>query len=135
MMTYTTIRHHVTPDGARQPSMTFDLLAGGLAGTTSWLATVPLDVIKTRIQSDPLTVGGRYVASGIRQCVIDGWRAGGWRVFYRGLGATCLRAFPVNAVTLVVYSKSLMFLHDHASSLSIDDSAARGSTPVLSVAS
>jgi len=109
MTSYTAMRRRWTPDGQRHPSLWLDLFAGGIAGMASWITTIPLDVLKTRIQSDDPS---KRTYSGIRHCLVTSWRADGVRVFWRGLGATCLRAFPTNAVTLVVYSKSLVFLQD-----------------------
>ncbi|ORX57640.1 mitochondrial carrier [Hesseltinella vesiculosa] len=39
----------------------------------------------------------------IRDCVVRSYRSEGISVFFRGLGPTVLRAFPVNAVTFWVY--------------------------------
>lgn len=67
-------------------------LAGGLAGATSWLATAPLDVIKSVYQSDisadpprPLRIARQV------------WRASGFRGFYRGMLPAIARSTPSNA--------------------------------------
>jgi hypothetical protein len=109
MTTYSAIRHHSTSPGHHHPSLAYDLLAGGTAGVASWLVTMPLDVIKSRLQSDCLTTP-RY--SGVINCLMLSWKADGLTVFWRGIGVTCLRAFPTNAVTLVIYSKSLALLQN-----------------------
>jgi hypothetical protein len=115
MTSYTAMRRLFTPEGHRHPSIFLDLIAGGTAGIASWITTVPLDVLKTRIQSDDLA--NRRYTGGIRHCLVFSWLTDGARVFWRGLGATCLRAFPANAVTLIVYSKTLAFLQDSATEL------------------
>ncbi|XP_050474171.1 mitochondrial basic amino acids transporter-like isoform X1 [Bombus huntii] len=69
------------------------LLAGGLAGTASWVISYPLDVIKSRIQAD----GNRY--AGLIDCVRQSVKTEGYSCLYRGLSSTIVRAFPTNAVT------------------------------------
>ena len=92
---------YMTPDGADVQTM---LLAGGLSGMLSWLVNIPIDVIKSRLQVDDFA-HPKY--AGTWDCVVKSHRASGWRIFWRGLPVTCMRAFPVNAVTFAVYSTSL----------------------------
>lgn len=73
------------------------LLAGGLAGTVSWIFTYPIDVIKSRLQAD---CTGRY--SGAVDCLQQSLRDEGYRCLFRGLNSTIIRAFPTNAATFVV---------------------------------
>lgn len=73
------------------------LLAGGLAGTVSWVISYPLDVIKSRIQAE---TGGRY--SGALDCLRKSVKTEGYTCLYRGLNSTILRAFPTNAATFAV---------------------------------
>jgi Mitochondrial carrier protein len=122
MTSYTSMRRLFTPDGQRHPSIGLDLVAGGTAGIASWITTIPIDVVKTRIQSEDLA--NRRYSGGIRHCFASSWKADGARVFCRGLSATCLRAFPTNAVTLVIYSKALAFFK--ASSAAPSTTAASG---------
>ena len=87
-----------------KPTTASLLLAGGLAGVLSWIGNIPFDVVKSRLQADNLE-NPRY--SGYWDCVRKSYRDEGWRVFWRGLPVTCLRAFPTNAVTLAVYSTTM----------------------------
>lgn len=83
-------------------------IAGGFAGAITWAVVYPVDVIKTRIQTAPLTtprsdltmwkVGGNIV------------RKQGWRCLFRGLGITLVRAFPVNATLFPIYEFTLLQL-------------------------
>ncbi|CAO3583234.1 unnamed protein product [Absidia cylindrospora] len=109
------------------------LLAGGMAGTISWASIYPIDVVKSRLQmqvigdvvsakaisgsshtveeSLALNPGGEsrrmmvvqrpYVS--IKDCVVRSYQTEGMQVFFRGLGPTILRGFPVNAVTFWIY--------------------------------
>ncbi|OWF47200.1 solute carrier family 25 member 45-like [Mizuhopecten yessoensis] len=82
-----------------------DFIAGGCAGSITWFSIMPIDVVKSRYQADLL---GQY--NGPLDCAVKSYKAEGLRVFYRGCAVTCVRAFPVNAVTFVVYSQILQYL-------------------------
>lgn len=73
------------------------LLAGGLAGTASWVISYPLDVIKSRMQAESRS---RY--TGALDCFRQSVNAEGYGCLYRGLNSTILRAFPTNAATFAV---------------------------------
>lgn len=96
------------------------LLCGGIAGVVTWASVFPLDVIKTRLQAQPLP-GARLVANPPERQTLLGnqthnqtpsssrvlnsieitkqaYRSEGLSVFYRGFGVCSLRAFIVNAV-------------------------------------
>ncbi|KAF2356049.1 Mitochondrial substrate/solute carrier [Trinorchestia longiramus] len=81
------------------------LIAGGVAGAASWLANYPIDVIKSRIQSDGAFGPSRY--NGIVDCFKTSVREEGWSVLTRGLNSTLLRAFPTNAATFFVVTSVL----------------------------
>ncbi|XP_053596008.1 mitochondrial basic amino acids transporter [Microplitis demolitor] len=84
------------------------LIAGGLAGTASWIFTYPIDVIKSRIQADQ---NGRY--KNIVDCFKKSLKDDGLRCLFRGLNSTILRAFPSNAVTFTVVHWTLrLFNYD-----------------------
>jgi solute carrier family 25 (mitochondrial carnitine/acylcarnitine transporter), member 20/29 len=84
------------------------LISGGIAGVITWASIYPLDVIKTRIQTQsssslgpndttPL-LGRDEPARGSLQTAQHIYRSEGLRAFYRGLGVCSVRAFIVNAV-------------------------------------
>ena len=82
-----------------------DLVSGGVAGSLTWFSIIPFDVIKSRYQAD---FSGEY--KGFVHCAKELYKEGGIRIFYSGCLVTCLRAFPVNAVTFLVYSQTLKYL-------------------------
>ena len=86
------------------------LVAGGLAGILSWIATYPCDVIKSRFQAD---LGGVYRSS--THCAIMSYRAEGWQMFFQGMSSTIIRAFPTNAATFgaVVLFARLVYGEDN----------------------
>jgi len=88
-------------------------MAGGLAGTLSWLLIYPADVIKTRIQID----GSKYDYS-LRKCCRAMLREsnGHYKIFFKGFTPTLVRAFPVNAITFFVVRKTFDVYENHFSS-------------------
>jgi solute carrier family 25 (mitochondrial carnitine/acylcarnitine transporter), member 20/29 len=94
------------------------LLCGGLAGIVTWASIFPLDVVKTRVQTQPFVFGhettpllsggprrqGRaYERFGAREAAKRAYQDGGVSVFFRGLTVCSIRAFVVNAVQWAVY--------------------------------
>lgn len=92
------------------------LLCGGIAGVVTWASVFPLDVIKTRVQTQawipsgetsPLLVPGNSNGAQRRAGAIEvakvTYAEGGIRPFFRGLTVCSLRAFMVNAVQWAVY--------------------------------
>jgi len=80
-------------------------LYGGLAGEVLWLASYPLDVIKSKMQTDGFGAGQKYKT--MRDCFAQTWRAGGMGGFWKGLGPTLLRAMPVSAGTFAVVEMTM----------------------------
>ena len=82
-----------------------DMIIGAMAGTAFWLAALPGDRLKSTYQSD---LEGRYRSP--RQLAKSVWQAEGIRGLYRGLAPTIMRAVPSNAIVIVVYEKTRVFL-------------------------
>lgn len=88
----------LTRTSSNQPISTLHiLLAGGLAGSASWVISYPIDVIKSRIQAEN---SNHY--TGALDCLKKSVRAEGYTCLFRGLNSTILRAFPTNAATFGV---------------------------------
>jgi len=106
--------HEVCADGgggarARgEPPMWVTLAGGGLAGMLSWALALPLDVIKSRVQSAPLDAPTPRVLAVARALYAEAGLAG----FFKGALPCILRAVPVNAVTFLVYDKTLRLLKE-----------------------
>jgi solute carrier family 25 carnitine/acylcarnitine transporter 20/29 len=100
------------------------LLCGGLAGVITWASIFPLDVIKTRVQTQVLhpvpTQGGEQSAllqpnaqkprMTSLEIAKQAYRTEGAGVFFRGLGICSVRAFVVNAVQWAVYEWMMKML-------------------------
>lgn len=70
---------------------------------------MPLDVVKSRIQSDN-PFQPQY--KGMFHCFQKSYKMDGWRVFTKGIGVVALRAFPVNGAVFMTYEKSLKFFRE-----------------------
>ena len=88
-----------------QPAINF--WAGGLSSQIFWLSSYPFDVVKQRIITDPLggTLGdgmprfyGRW-----RPAARDVLMRDGIKGYWRGFVPCIVRAFPANAIALLVF--------------------------------
>lgn len=93
-----------------RPSAFYTLMAGGFAGTFSWLVSFPVDVVKSRLQIDGMDGKAKY--NGAIDCMKQSYKSEGWKFFTRGLGPTLLRAFPMNAVCFLVVSYVMKFFNE-----------------------
>nr|QKK35461.1 mitochondrial MC09 [Starmerella bombicola] len=81
---------------------------GGVAGIAMWLSVYPIDVIKSRFQTDSLSPKDRRFTS-IMQCYRD-TVANGYKGIFKGFTPTLLRAVPVNAITFLAFDYSRRLL-------------------------
>ncbi|KZT06004.1 mitochondrial carrier, partial [Laetiporus sulphureus 93-53] len=93
-----------TPYEITTPTANF--LSGGLASFAFWLMGIPADNVKNRMMSTSLSQS-RPTFLAIARSI---YALGGVRGFYRGLGPTLVRAFPVNASALWVYEGLMRLL-------------------------
>ncbi|XWS12622.1 hypothetical protein CRYUN_Cryun37aG0105900 [Craigia yunnanensis] len=86
--------------------MGIGIVSGGLGGVAFWSAVLPLDVVKTIIQTAPdkcsptnpfQVLNSIYMRAGLRGC-------------YAGLGPTIVGAFPVNAAAIVTWELAMKLL-------------------------
>lgn len=100
------------------------LLCGGLTGVITWASIFPLDVVKTRVQTQipqplsPTDVERHALLPSqtqrerlnALQVAREAYRSEGLSVFFRGLGICSVRAFVVNAVQWAVYEWMMQLL-------------------------
>ncbi|KAL7041396.1 hypothetical protein ACKWTF_000755 [Chironomus riparius] len=92
------------------PSAFYTLMAGGLAGTFSWVISFPVDVVKSRLQVDGMDGKPKY--NGAMDCIRKSYEAEGAAFLTRGLNSTLLRAFPMNAVCFLVVTYVMKFFQN-----------------------
>jgi len=80
------------------------LVGGALAGFGFWGIFYPLEVVKTRMQSDDADIAKRRYKS-LADCTRQTYSEGGIQAFYKGYTPAIVRAIPVNAaIFCVVFS-------------------------------
>jgi solute carrier family 25 carnitine/acylcarnitine transporter 20/29 len=75
------------------------MVFGGMSGVVSWLPVYPIDVLKSRIQSDP--TGKAY--TGLMDAAVKSVKAEGPFVLYRGCLPVLLAAVPLHGTVFMVY--------------------------------
>jgi solute carrier family 25 carnitine/acylcarnitine transporter 20/29 len=100
---------------SRSQEIASSLLCGGLAGVVTWTSIFPLDVIKTRVQTQKLGENASLLTGrapvdwtehrrlGAMEITRIAYQREGMGVFFRGLTICSARAFIVNAVQWAVY--------------------------------
>ncbi|TNV76816.1 hypothetical protein FGO68_gene1330 [Halteria grandinella] len=82
------------------------MLAGGLAGMTTWFFAYPFDVVKSIVQSSTFNfekAGLSMHGSSILAVTRYLYKTHGPHIFFHGLGSCLARAFIVNAFCFVTY--------------------------------
>ncbi|KAJ5708415.1 Mitochondrial carrier protein RIM2 [Penicillium malachiteum] len=93
------------------------LLAGASGGFATAIVTSPLDVLRTRLQSDfyqPVSRSSTSSATSIPpqtnhktlRIISNIYKAEGWRAFFRGLGPSLAGVVPATAIKFWVYGNS-----------------------------
>jgi solute carrier family 25 S-adenosylmethionine transporter 26 len=82
------------------PTRAWDLLVGGTAGGVGSYVTNPMDVIKTRLQTD---ANGANYGGSILVCAQQTWAEGGPTAFLRGSVPRLLHKVPANAFFFLFY--------------------------------
>lgn len=84
-------------------------LFGAMAGYAMWLTVYPIDVIKSKLQTDALKKQDQVYKSSY-DCFKKSLRAQGFKGFFRGFLPTLLRAAPVNACTFYTFELAIRVL-------------------------
>jgi len=84
------------------------MACGAMGGFGMWIPVYPVDVIKSKLQTDGFGKDAKY--QGIVDCIAKTYRADGVRGFYRGFTPCLLRAAPVNASTFMAFELAMRVL-------------------------
>ncbi|KAG9331436.1 hypothetical protein JZ751_019153 [Albula glossodonta] len=103
---YSLLCDWLNPDSSASPHPCSIWLAGGLAGSISWVTATPADVVKSRLQADALQ---QRKYRGIVHCIIKSYQTEGLQVFFRGATVNAVRGFPMSATMFLSYELSLKF--------------------------
>jgi len=77
---------------------------GALAGISYNSLSFPVDVIKSKMQTEEFVVtNGKKLGKGFLATAADIYKAGGIRAFYKGCGITIARSVPSSGIIFVTY--------------------------------
>lgn len=87
------------------------LFAGGMGGVANWLTIFPVDIVKSRIQTD---TEGRYKPGirGMYQCASEIVAVSGFRGLWVGIGPCLARSFPANAACFLGYEMTMRLFNN-----------------------
>jgi len=87
------------------------VLYGATAGYALWAIIYPIDMIKSRMQTDGFTpsTGQKYASA--RDCMRKVWRTEGITAFTRGLGPTLIRSPFANGATFLGFELASRVLY------------------------
>ncbi|KAI5477570.1 mitochondrial carrier protein, amino-acid transporter arg-13 [Pseudohyphozyma bogoriensis] len=97
---------HLEPAGAKSPIK--DILYGSAAGIVSKLFEHPLDLVKVRLQSQPLDQPLKF--NGPVDCMIQTFKGEGLKGLWRGVSMPIGGAMAENATLFVVYNQTQALL-------------------------
>ncbi|KAI1294801.1 Mitochondrial carnitine/acylcarnitine carrier protein [Halotydeus destructor] len=109
-MSYEYLKDTLKPAGKTKADLSVGatLLAGGVAGIMNWTVAIPVDVLKSRLQTAP---EGTY-PRGLRDVLAQLVKQEGIGALYKGATPVFLRAFPANAACFFGYELGLKFLNE-----------------------
>ncbi|KAJ2233067.1 Mitochondrial carrier protein ymc2 [Coemansia sp. RSA 485] len=84
-------------------------LFGAAAGFAMWLTSYPIDVIKSKMQTDGFAGSARKY-SGTVDCAKQVMAQEGFKGFFRGITPCLLRAAPANAATFIGFEMAMRVL-------------------------
>lgn len=96
-------------DEPAEPSSATVMTAGAVAGLAAWVFVYPIDTVKSLVQCDTSAKGkGSWVRLLMQVGKEKGWGPSG--PLWRGFGAMLCRTVPMNAVTFLVYERTMAYL-------------------------
>jgi len=93
----------MSPDNILTPPLYICFLAGGIAGFSFWGIWYPLEVIKTRMQTDNTDRSKRKYKNTL-DCISKTYNEEGIKSFWKGYAPSLLRAFIVNSCIFAAFS-------------------------------
>ncbi|PCH36022.1 mitochondrial carrier [Wolfiporia cocos MD-104 SS10] len=86
------------------------VLFGAAAGYALWAVIYPIDMIKSRMQTDGFSAADGQKYKSTIDCVRTVWRTEGIGAFTRGLGPTLIRSPFANGATFLGFEMAMRFL-------------------------
>lgn len=89
------------------------VLFGAAAGYALWAVIYPIDMIKSRMQTDGFSPAEGQKYKSTLDCVRTVWRTEGISAFMRGLGPTLIRSPFANGATFLGFELAMRLLSGH----------------------
>ncbi|TFK74289.1 mitochondrial carrier [Pluteus cervinus] len=107
------VQREMAAKGVRrdQISPTNSVLYGAAAGYALWFVIYPIDMIKSRMQTDGFTAATGRKYSSTLDCVRTVWRTEGLNAFTRGLTPTLIRSPFANGATFLGFEMASRLLN------------------------
>ncbi|KAG8960705.1 Mitochondrial carrier protein ymc2 [Tulasnella sp. 419] len=107
------IQRHMSKRGIKREEVSpgYAVLFGAAAGYALWACIYPIDVIKSRMQTDGFSPSEGQKYKSTLHCVKTVWRNEGINGFTRGLGPTLVRSPFANGATFVFFELASRFLN------------------------
>ena len=111
---YEVIMRMLVPDGRSQSEFSImrTILAGGMAGIFQWSIALPVDVLKTQLQSAP---EGQF--KNTRDVFKRLMKEQGPKGLFKGAGPVMTRAFPANACCFLGFEAVMSVMNKFAPDL------------------
>ncbi len=87
------------PAASKRVLYTSQLAGGAAAGLACWTLALPMDVVKSVVQSQPLAAKPLSISSAVSSV----YQRGGIAGFWAGAAPCLIRSVPCNAVTFFVF--------------------------------
>jgi len=102
------VQRHMTSTGMRREEISpvWAVTYGAAAGYALWFSIYPVDVIKSKLQTDSINPLQRHYA-GMVDCARKVWNQQGWRGFTGGLAPTLIRSPFANGATFVAFELAM----------------------------
>ncbi|GFZ50836.1 Carrier protein YMC1, mitochondrial [Saitozyma sp. JCM 24511] len=102
------VQRHIRVNGVKREEISplWAVTFGAAAGYALWASIYPVDVIKSKLQTDSLDPSKRQYR-GMVDCAIKVWRAQGLKGFTGGLAPTLIRSPFANGATFVAFELAM----------------------------
>ncbi|KAI9637565.1 mitochondrial carrier domain-containing protein [Dioszegia hungarica] len=102
------VQRHIRVNGVKREDISplWAVTFGAAAGYALWASVYPIDVVKSKLQTDSLDPAKRQY-KGMVDCAVQTFRKQGWRGFTGGLAPTLIRSPFANGATFVAFELAM----------------------------
>jgi len=108
---YEVLKKLLSQGDGKGPSTLGTLMAGGFAGMANWVPAIPVDTLKSRLQTAPEGKYPKGIRSVAGEIIKEQGLVKGFLKMYTGTKPVMIRAFPANAACFWGYETAKKFLN------------------------